>query len=302
MDYNQLKRESEVLFEQNKAKYFQICTQRLGLKIPDQPLITLLKLEYLPIYMALKKIFQKKQNTTFLGIAGVNGSGKTTLTKFLTNILQSEMYSVVQFSMDDLYPTKDVRLKRAETIHPSLKTRLMYDNEQVQRVFQGLKNWKGRLAIPQFDKAIDDRASKEKWLYILEKPDFVIVEGVFTFAKPIPDAELTAADKFLNSQVRELANSYDFIDFKLTLLTDSIDNIIQYRQQQEIELQKTRGTTAGMTPQEVEVFIRYFYPHIEKYTAPQIHDPRIDLVYTLDSNRRIIRISSPKCGLTYLEE
>ena len=247
-------------------------------------------------------IFQKKQNTTFLGIAGVNGSGKTTLTKFITTLLQSEAYNVVQFSMDDLYPTKEVRLKRAETIHPSLKTRLMYDNEQVQRVFQGLKDWKGPVSIPQFDKAIDDRASKEKWLNISVKPDFVIAEGVFTFAKPITDTNLTAADKFLNSQVRELADSYDFIDFKLTLLTDSINNIIQFRLQQEVELQKTRGTTAGMSPQEVDAFIRYFYPHIERYTAPQIQDPRIDLVYTLDSNRRIIRISSPKLGFTYLEE
>jgi len=178
LDYNQLKRESEVLLEQNKTKYFQICTQQLGLKIPDQHLITLLKLEYLPIYVALKEIFQKKQNTTFLGVAGVNGSGKTTLTKFLTTLLQFEAYNVVQFSMDDLYPTKEIRLKQAETVHPSLKTRLLYDNEQVQCVFQGLKNWKGPLAIPQFDKAIDDRVPKEKWLYISEKPDFVIVESI----------------------------------------------------------------------------------------------------------------------------
>jgi len=302
LNYNQLKQEAEVLLGQNKSKYFQLCIQQLGLKISDHRLSTLLKLEYLPIYVALKEIFQKKQNTTFLGIAGVNGSGKTTLTQFLSTLLQSESYNVVQFSMDDLYPTKEVRLKRAETIHPSLKTRLMYDNVQVQRIFQGLKRWEGPLDIPQFDKAVDDRAPKEKWRRVLEKPDFVIAEGVFTFAKPITDTNLSTADKFLNSQVRELEVSYEFIDFKLTLLTESIKNVIQYRQQQEIELQKTRGKTVGMSPQEVEAFIRYFYPYIERYTAPQVNDPRIDLVFTLDLNRKIIRISSPKQGITYLEE
>ena len=117
LDYNQLKREAEVLLEQNKAKYIQLCTQRLRLNIPDQNLITLLTLEYLPIYVALKEIYQKKQNTTFLGIAGVNGSGKTTLTKFLTILFQSEAYHVVQFSMDDLYHKRSTI--KAGGNHPS---------------------------------------------------------------------------------------------------------------------------------------------------------------------------------------
>jgi len=226
LNYKQLKEDAEILIKKNKKKYLKICLDELKLNTDEKDLIILLRSEYIPIYISLKDIFQIKRNTTFLGIVGVNGSGKTTLSQFLKILLQSEKYKVITFSMDDLYPKKSKRLENANEIDPSLKTRLMYDNKLVREVFSELQNWTKPIKIPKFDKAIDDRASKEKWLYILKKPDFVIVEGVFTFAKPIPDTELTAADKFLNSQVRELANSYDFIDFKLTLLTDSIDNII----------------------------------------------------------------------------
>lgn len=301
LDYNHLIRESEVLIEKYKTNYFQLCLDQLKLKITESDLILLLKLEYLPIFVALKSIYQKKQNTVFLGIVGVNGSGKTTLAEFLTQLLQSESYRAIHFSMDDLYPIKSTRLKWAKMIHPNLKTRLMYDNELVKRVFQGLNNWKGLIKIPQFDKGIDDRVPEENWLVIPEKPDFVIIEGVFPFAKPIADARLTKADKFINSQVRDLTDSYDFIDLKLVLLTDSIKDVIQFRQQQEIELQKVQGKSVGMSPQKIESFIRYFQTYLERYTWPQERDPRIDLVFTLDSKRRIIRIYSPKNMITYIE-
>ncbi len=302
LDYNNLIHESEVLIEKYKTKYFQLCLDQLKLKITDSDLILLLKLElYLPIFVALKSIYHKKQNTVFLGIVGVNGSGKTTLAEFLTQLLQSESYRAIHFSMDDLYPIKSTRLKWAKTIHPNLKTRLMYDNELVKRVFQGLNNWKGPIKIPQFDKGVDDRAPEENWLVISEKPDFVIVEGVFPFAKPIEDARLSKADKFINSQVCDLTDSYDFIDLKLVLLTDSIKDVIQFRQQQEIELQKVQGKSAGMSPQEIESFIRYFQTYLERYTWPQEQDPRIDFVITLDSKRRIIRIYSPKNMITYIK-
>ena len=187
----------------------------------------------------------------------------------------------------------------AKKIDPSLKTRLMYDNELVKQVLTGIKNWKGLIKIPRFDKAIDDRVPEEEWQEVTKKPDFVIMEGVFIFAQPIVDDNLSKADKFLNAQVRELADSYDFIDLKLILLTDSIEDVIRFRQQQEVELKQIRGKDSGMTPQEVEAFIRYFQPHLERYTWPQERDPRIDLVFTMGLDRRIIRIISPKLNKVY---
>ena len=300
MDYNQLKHDSEVLIKNNKNKYFQVCLTQLKLKTSERDLIELLKLEYLPVYLALKSIYQKKQNSVFLGIVGVNGSGKTTLSEFLRLLLESEGYNVVRFSMDDLYPTKSQRLAMAEKIHPNLKTRLMYDNKQVKRVFSDLKDWKGPIKIPQFDKGIDDRMPEKNWLLVSKKPDFVIIEGAFTFAKPIDDENLSEADKLINSQVRNVADSYDFIDIKLALLTESIENVIRFRQQQEADLQKERGRDAGMTSQEIESFIRYFQTYLERYTWPQEKDSRIDFVFTIDSTRCVIGLYSPKKDIAYI--
>ncbi len=299
MDYAQLKFEGEKLLIQHKKHYMRICQDQLHLKISEHELLDLLKREYLPIFVALKSIADQKQDTVFLGIMGVNGSGKTTLTQFLVHLLQTEAYDVIHFSMDDLYPTKATRLNRAKKIDPSLKTRLMYDNELVKQVLTGIKNWKGLIKIPRFDKAIDDRVPEEEWQEVTKKPDFVIMEGVFIFAQPIVDDNLSKADKFLNAQVRELADSYDFIDLKLVLLTDSIEDVIRFRQQQEVELKQIRGKDSGMTPQEVEAFIRYFQPHLERYTWPQERDPQIDLVFTMGVDRRIIRIISPKLNKVY---
>ena len=299
MDYAQLKFEGEKLLIQHKEHYIRICQDQLYLKISEHELVDLLKREYLPIFVALKSIAEQKQDTVFLGIMGVNGSGKTTLTQFLVHLLRTEAYNVIHFSMDDLYPTKATRLNRAKEIEPSLKTRLMYDNELVKQVLTGIKTWKGPIKIPRFDKAIDDRVPEEKWQEVTKKPDFVIMEGVFIFAQPIADDNLSKADKFLNAQVHELADAYEFIDLKLVLLTDTIADVIRFRQQQEVELQQIRGKGSGMTPQEVEVFIRYFQPHLERYTWSQERDPQIDLVFTLGADRRIARITSPKLNKVY---
>ena len=43
---------------------------------------------------------------------------------------------------------------------------------------QNLKSKKfKKFMIPKFDKSIDDRASKNKWLKVKEKPNIVIFEG-----------------------------------------------------------------------------------------------------------------------------
>ena len=34
-----------------------------------------------------------------------------------------------------------------------------------------------KITIPKFNKAIDDRKSKENWLKVIKKPDIVIFEG-----------------------------------------------------------------------------------------------------------------------------
>lgn len=294
MDLNKAFQEAKMFVSTRSKLLFEISSVQLKLNLKKQDFNEILQYEFIPIYLELIKIHQKKQNTVFLGIAGVNGSGKTTLARFLVLLLQSEGFSAISFSMDDLYPTKEKRLKIAREIDPSLGTRLMYDNQLIKSVFISLIQWTGPIKIPQFDKSVDDRVNEDEWLKLNNKPDFVIIEGVFTFAQPVSDESLSKVDKYINSQVRDLSEDYNFIDLKIALLTESIDSVIHFRQQQEIELQKKVGKEYGMTQHEVEVFIRYFQKYLERYTWAQINNPLIDLVFVFNSNRKIIKITSPK--------
>jgi len=255
---------SENYINENSKVLFQICLEQLNLKLDKEDLIELLKIEFVPIYLQLREIFQKKKDTVVLGIAGVNGSGKSTLARFLSLLLQKDGHYSINFSMDDLYPTKE-----------------------------------GPISIPKFDKSIDDRFPENKWQKVEKKPDFVIIEGVFTFAQPISARNLSKIDQYINSKVDELNDSYNFMDFKIALLAESVENVIQFRQQQEIELKKEKGNNFGMTQQEVEKFILYFKTYLQRYTWPLENNLIIDFVYIFNFKRKITKILSPKFNFIY---
>ncbi|MHA1510630.1 MAG: hypothetical protein ACTSRX_02805 [Promethearchaeota archaeon] len=298
-DFLALIQTSENYINENSKVLFQICLEQLNLKLDKEDLIELLKIEFVPIYLQLREIFQKKKDTVVLGIAGVNGAGKSTLARFLSLLLQKDGHYSINFSMDDLYPTKKERLELANDIDPSLETRLMYDNLLVKRIFESLHDWEGPISIPKFDKSIDDRFPENKWQKVEKKPDFVIIEGVFTFAQPISARNLSKIDQYINSKVDELNDSYNFMDFKIALLAESVENVIQFRQQQEIELKKEKGNNFGMTQQEVEKFILYFKTYLQRYTWPLENNLIIDFVYIFNFKRKITKILSPKFNFIY---
>ena len=290
---------SEEFINENSKDLYHICLKELNLKLDEKNLYELLRIEFIPIYLQLINLTKEKHNTVFLGIAGVNGSGKTTLSRFLSLLLQHDGFYTVTFSMDDLYPTKEERQLIARKIDPALGTRLMYDNMLVKKIFNGLKNWKSPISIPKFDKSIDDRFPESQWQKIEKKPDFIIIEGVFTFVQPVSDTELSDTDKYINSKVKDLSDSYNFMDLKIVLLAESIENVIMFRKQQEIELRKKKGDLFGMSPKEVENFILYFKTYLQRYTWVLEKNPIIDFVYIFNSERKITKISSPKYNFIF---
>ncbi|QEE16540.1 hypothetical protein DSAG12_02370 [Promethearchaeum syntrophicum] len=297
-DFSELILKSENFINENKIILFQNCLEKLNLILEIEDLIELLKFQFVPIYLQMLEILKEKKDTVVLGIAGVNGSGKTTLARFLSLLLQNQGYYTINFSMDDLYPTKEERLELAKDIDPSLESRLMYDNPLVKRIFESLNHWENSISIPKFDKSIDDRFPENKWQIVKKKPDFVIIEGVFTFAQPISAENLSKIDQYLNSQVNDLSDSYNFMDLKIVLLAESVENVIQFRQQQEKELRKEKGNNFGMNPHEVKKFILFFETYLKLYTWPLENNPIIDFVYIFNSNRKITKISSPKFNFT----
>jgi len=298
-EFSGLIQTSENYINENSDVLFQICLEQLKLYLDNEDLIELLRIEFVPIYLQLSEIFQKKKDTVVLGIAGVNGSGKTTLSRFLSLLLQKDGYYTINFSMDDLYPTKEERVELAKNIDPTLETRLMYDNPLVKRIFESFYRWEGPILIPKFDKSIDDRFPEDEWQIVEKKPDFVIIEGVFTFAQSISAESLSKIDQYINSKVNELSDSYNFMDFKIALLAESVENVIQFRQQQEIELRKEKGNNFGMNPNEVEKFILFFKTYLQRYTWPLENNPIIDFVYIFNSKREVTKILSPKFNFVY---
>ena len=89
------------------------------------------------------------------------------------------------------------------------------------------------------------------------------------------------------------------MDFKIALLAESVENVIQFRQQQEKELRKEKGNNFGMTHHEVERFILYFKTYLQRYTWPLEYNPIIDFVYIFNSKRKITKISSPKFNIIH---
>ena len=71
--------------------------------------------------------------------------------------------------------------KCQKKVSPLFLTRGVPGTHDTKLLYKSLKNLKSlkfkKIKIPKFDKSIDDRVPKKKWLYIKKKPDIVIFEG-----------------------------------------------------------------------------------------------------------------------------
>ena len=127
-----------------------------------------------------KKANQEKPY--FVGLAGGQGSGKTTTSSLIKIILTKYFkLKVFRISIDDFYRTKKEREKLSKRIHPMLLTRGVPGTHNINMMLNFFKKSKSkkfkRLKLPTFDKAIDDRSTKDKWYDLREKPDVIIFEG-----------------------------------------------------------------------------------------------------------------------------
>ncbi len=157
------------------AKVKEVCLSRLrSMKIPDDFLKTVEKF-YIPLAEWLAEKKKEHPGLLLVGISGAQGSGKSTLCEFLKIILDSYFsLRTAIFSIDDLYKTREERTSLAQTVHPLLKTRGVpgtHDVDMGLKLINDLKNLSGSqsLAIPRFDKALDDRQSKRKMACMFRK-------------------------------------------------------------------------------------------------------------------------------------
>ena len=173
---------SRINFQKVKRKYFKFLSSQEVMSEPFRDKLGQLNKFYLPISKMIKEDFLKEKKTKVIGLTGGQGTGKSTISKILKIILK-EAYQLetVIFSIDDFYKTLEERKLIAKKISPLFLTRGApgtHDTEMLYRCIKNLKNNKfKKLMIPKFDKSIDDRSSKKKWLKVEKKPNVVIFEG-----------------------------------------------------------------------------------------------------------------------------
>ena len=175
-------------FEKIKKDYFSFCKKEeiKGEKFHNKKKMLISFLITLSYWI----IKRKKQNKKilFLGLSGGQGSGKTTITAILKIILTKYFKrKVCVISVDDFYKTLKERNRLSKTKHHLLKIRGVPGTHDIHLIFNFLKILKKKrftsTIIPKFDKSIDDRFIKSKWLKLNKKPDIVILEGWCVGAK-----------------------------------------------------------------------------------------------------------------------
>ena len=136
-----------------------------------------------------------KKKPLIIGLAGGQGSGKTTISSILTLILKKYFkLNVFKISIDDFYKTRKDRRKLSFIKHPLLMTRGVPGTHDIDIMLNFFKKIKYKsfknIKIPRFNKAVDDRCSKDQWHNIKSKPDVVIFEGWCIGAKAQTNKQL----------------------------------------------------------------------------------------------------------------
>jgi D-glycerate 3-kinase len=269
---------------------------------------------YLPLARRLPEIRDGRRQL-LLGINGAQGTGKSTLADFLRFAAESLFdWRVAVLSIDDFYYTLDERNTLAENVHPLLRTRGVpgtHDTDVLRDCLDQLRilDRDGRIALPRFDKAVDDRADKSRWPSVEGPIDLVILEGWCVGTKPQPDVELEppvnnleheedpdgAWRNYVNDQLEANYESiFEQLDFLIFMQAPGFDAIFRWRLEQEEKLADVspEGSSGLMNKEQIQRFLQ-FYERLTRANLATLPN-RADIVFRLDHTHSII--SSVRVG------
>lgn len=256
-------------------------------------------------FIASKK--QATQHPLVINVNGSQGSGKSTLVSFLELLLEQHFsLATVSISIDDFYLTQLERKDLSEKIHPLLETRGVpgtHDLDLACKTIKSLMNPKSgeTIAIPRFDKAIDDRYPESEWLVVDKKVDVILFEGWCNHApveseenliNPINDLERTYdSDGKWRRYVNESLKSYHqelfcLSDFLIFLKIPSFNKVIEWRGLQEKKLANyNKQATSIMNKKRLAFFIQH-YERITKNCLKSLGE-QADMVLEIDDEHLI---------------
>ena len=261
---------------------------------------------YIPLLQELENRITGHQGVFVLGIHGCQGSGKSTLAALLVLLLQ-EVLNIhsINLSLDDFYLTRAERENLALKVHPLLVTRGVpgtHDTGLAMQILSALKQQQ-EIAIPRFNKAIDDRAVLSDWPRIVRPVEVIILEGWCLGVSPQKMADLQQAVNSLEAEEdpagvwrsyvnEKLATEYQelfaMLDMLVMLKAPDFSNVIDWRLQQEEKLQAKQNEQGASHIMNKEALVR-FISHYERLTrhALQTVVATADVVYELNADQSI---------------
>ena len=295
-------------YQKVKRKYLKFLKSREVLSEPFRDKISQLNNFYIPISQMIFKNYLKNKKTQIIGLAGGQGSGKSTISNILKIILkESFRLETVIFSIDDFYKTIKEREMMAKNISPLFLTRGVPGTHDTKMLFSSIKSLKKskfkKILIPKFNKAIDNRLPKNKWLRVNKKPNIVIFEGwcVGTEEKkkkkllvPINKIEKKKDKKKIwrNKVNQELKKDYKkifkLIDKIIFLKVPSFKHVFQWRLLQEKKLRILFKGKKIMSDVQIKNFIM-FYERLTKHMLKTMIY-KADSVITIDTQHRLKKI------------
>jgi len=267
---------------------------------------------YAGVTAALAKRVGTSKSALLVGLSGCQGSGKSTLVDAMARVL-ADAHGVVTkvLSLDDFYLTKAERESLAQRVHPLFATRGVpgtHDLDLLRRAVKALQNGH-EVALPVFDKAVDDRTN------LVHNPQggaptqIVLLEGWCVGIPPQPTEALrepinptevdldpdriwrTSVNRFLGE---EYAALFAELDALLVLQAPSFSAVFDWRWQQEAQLsarfREAHPAEADptMTRAQVADFILYFQRLTEH--GLQSLPARADCLWELAPDRSVERM------------
>ena len=243
--------------------------------------------------------------SVLVAINGSQGSGKTTVCDYLRDELQATFgLRTLSLSLDDFYLTRAQRRELAATVHPLLATRGVPGTHDMQLLAQTLDALLGpessAVAIPRFDKALDERCPRQAWGVVDQGVDIVLLEGWCLGARAQSESALAAPVNALetgedqgaswryhvNSVLRQdFEPLYQRVDQWVMLAAPSFDCVYQWRLEQEQKLAARRAGDAIMNASQMARFIQ-FYERLTRHCLESLPQ-RMHHFYQLDEQRQV---------------
>lgn len=261
---------------------------------------------FLPLAETVLKLCSTSTTAPIVGVSGCQGSGKSTLAALLVLLVRELMgLRAINLSIDDFYHTRATRERLAADIHPLLATRGVpgtHDVALALKTLHGLRT-QGQIAIPRFNKAVDDRMPEEQWPRVQAPVDLIVLEGWCLCVPEQSEHDLQApvnaleAEEDSNGHWRNYVNDaikqdyaalYDMVDYLVMLKAPDFSQVRTWRGKQEEKLAaaQTQGQASKvMNAQQLERFIQ----HYERITCHglQVLPAKANMVFQLTDKQTI---------------